>query len=366
MRPLVLTFLLLSLFACKTPVDGSDISGTSIHKNDFDVEINHDSLLYIVAVGDIMLGTSFPNTSFLPPDSLFQFEGISPYTMGADLVFGNLEGVLLDDTTALPRNSLDSKSSYRFRMPTYLAKQLKKGGFNLISTANNHSNDFQYAGRFSTVETLNKVGIRNAGIDLQPYTVFTLPSGQKVGFVAFSPNTGCNDLRRESQQIALIQKVDSLCDILIVSAHIGGEGHAFLNVNRMPEIYLGEQRGNPYVFSRKAIDAGADLFLGHGPHVPRAVDEYKNKFIVYSMGNFMTYSRVGVTSYLGYAPLFKIAINKNTGDFVSAQLISFQQRFRNSVRLDADEKALRLIQELTEKDFPESQLQFSGNLIYKN
>ena len=91
-----------------------------------------------------------------------------------------------------------------------------------------------------------------------------------------------------------IAYLDSLVDIVIVSFHGGAEGSEYTNITKKTEIFLGENRGNPYEFSRVAIDAGADVIFGHGPHVTRSMDIYKNRFIAYSLGNFATYARMSL------------------------------------------------------------------------
>jgi len=100
------------------------------------------------------------------------------------------------------------------------------------------------------------------------------------------------------------------------------------------------------------IDAGADVLLGHGPHVTRAVEVYKNRFITYSMGNFCTYSNVSVAGLCGIAPLFQIYTN-NKGEFQKAQIIPTRQQKFQPPRYDEKKRAITIIQNLTKKDFPE-------------
>jgi len=123
-------------------------------------------------------------------------------------------------------------------------------------------------------------------------------------------------------------------------------------------MYLGENRGNPQVFAQAVIDAGADIVFGHGPHVPRAIDLYKNKFIAYSLGNFATYARFNLKSYAGYAPLVTIKLNQK-GDFISGEIISFIQEGEGGPVFDATNKAALDIKSLTESDLPSCPLQIS-------
>ena len=109
--------------------------------------------------------------------------------------------------------------------------------------------------------------------------------GIKYGFCAFAPNRGTVSINEISNAVNIVANLDSLCDIVIVSFHGGAEGSKHTHITRSNEIYLGENRGNPYKFARDVIDAGADIVFGHGPHVTRAIDLYKDRFIAYNMRN---------------------------------------------------------------------------------
>ena len=110
------------------------------------------------------------------------------------------------------------------------------------------------------------------------------------------------------------------------------------------------------------VDAGADIVLGHGPHVIRAVEVYKNKFIAYSLGNFNTYGRFSLTGDKGIAPLLDIKLKSN-GDFLSAKVVSVKQTKEKGLELDAENRAFQRIKKLTKLDFPEQNLKFEENTI---
>lgn len=305
----------------------------------------------IVAVGDIMLGTSYPDSSFLPRFNVQKlFKPLKPYLSGGDICFGNLEGSLTDDLSQAKECKTDGRC-YFFAMPTAYTYDLKSAGFNLLSIANNHQSDFGYVGRKSTRKHLMLNGIRFAGHSEYPADTFTI-NNIKYGFCAFSHNAGTASIKDMARAENLIRKLDRTCDIVIVSFHAGAEGVNALSVTKEREYYIGEDRGNVYEFTHRMIDAGADVLLGHGPHVPRAVEVYKNRFIAYSMGNFCTYSRVSVAGLCGVAPLFHIFTN-NKGEFLKAQIIPTHQQKYQAPRYDHKKKVISVIRELTNKDFPE-------------
>ena len=146
----------------------------------------------VIGVGDIMLGTNFPEKKYLPPDSIDLLANVREVLQDADITFGNYEGVFLN-TGGTPKDCEDTTKCYLFRTPVSKAQLLKEAGFNLISTANNHSGDFGEAGRKSTARILDSLSIYHAGYIDHPYTVFN--QGKYVfGFAAFAPNIGVANL----------------------------------------------------------------------------------------------------------------------------------------------------------------------------
>jgi hypothetical protein len=116
------------------------------------------------------------------------------------------------------------------------------------------------------------------------------------------------------------------------------------------EMYNGENRGNMRLFTHAAIDAGADVIFGHGPHVVRAMELYNKRLIAYSLGNFCTYSGVSVLGICGLAPLLKVNLNKK-GEFLNGQIVSYSQSHLNGLQPDPLNRAALRIKMLTDSDF---------------
>ena len=243
--------------------------------------------LTIVGVGDIMMGTDYPENKLPEDQGSFLMKEVEPHLQNADITFGNLEGTLLD-TGGTPKTCRDPKVCYVFRTPVSYVQNLTRAGFDMMSLANNHAGDFGETGRSSTMKTLDEAGIKHAGQLAQKFTILEKDS-VTYGLVAFAPNTGCVNLNDIPGARRLVEHLDSICDIVIVSFHGGAEGAQYQNVPRKNELFHGENRGDVYKFSHELIDVGADIIFGHGPHVTRAVEVYKERFIAYSMGNFCTY-----------------------------------------------------------------------------
>lgn len=330
------------------------------------VKVRKTDTLSIVAVGDIMIGSAYPSKSNLPDDdAVHSFKVVDTFLKG-DIVFGNLEGCFLDNGKSTKCKDPNSNSCFAFRMPERYAGIIQKAGFNLLSVANNHVGDFGLKGRNRTVSILDSLNIQYAGLQSHPFSIFKKDS-VKYAFCAFAPNENTVSINKVDSAKQLVKQLKSQADIVIVSFHGGAEGAKFEHVPKRKEIFYGENRGDVYAFAHAVIDAGADVVLGHGPHVTRAVEVYKNKFIAYSLGNFCTYGMFSLKGPNGIAPLLQLKINTK-GDFLFADVISVKQDKVNRLRLDPENGAFNKIKSLTNTDFPENNLLFSetGRIQSKN
>lgn len=320
--------------------------------------------LSIIGVGDIMIGTNFPNEGYLPADSgKYMLSSVAHVLQDADLTFGNQEGVILNEGGEA-KSCSDPSLCYIFRSPEHLAQHYVEAGIDLMSLANNHAGDFGETGRKNTMRVLDSLGIHHAGQLAQPFTIFE-HERIRYGFVAFSPNTGTQSINDLEAAKGLIQHLDSLADIIIVSFHGGAEGKKYQHVTREREYFYGENRGNVYEFSHAMVDAGADIIFGHGPHVARAIEVYNKRFIAYSLGNFATYGRFNLRGENGLAPIAKVWITED-GSFVKGKIISALQKGAGVPEIDINHAAAQKIKELTESDFPESKILIDpeGNIRY--
>ena len=320
----------------------------------FNCKLTHAQIkdtVTVIGVGDIMMGSNYPNDSPLPPnDGSELMKGVEPILKNADVTIGNLEGVLLDQG-GVAKTCHNPKVCYAFRSPERYVQNLVNAGFDALSLANNHTNDFGWIGMQSSMKTLEKAGLYHAGQTSKPYATFE-KDGIKYCFIAFAPNTACNNINDLPTAKKMVTHLDSISDIVIVSFHGGAEGPEHQRVTRKNEIFYSENRGNVYQFAHAVIDAGADIVFGHGPHVSRAVEVYKDKFIAYSLGNFCTYGGINVSGVSGLAPIMKVFTTPK-GLFLKAQITSTHQTFIAPVKLDSLNQVLKRIQALTKSDFPE-------------
>lgn len=306
----------------------------------------------LAAVGDIMPGTDFPENILPDDDGLSFFDAVTPLLSAPDVTFGNFEGVLLDGGE--PVKQCKSKTTcFLFRTPTRYARYLQLAGFDVMSLANNHARDFGEEGRSSSMAALAAEGILTSGREGTVATWTT--NGRRIALVAFAPNVGSNSLNDPQIGLPLVSELAAKNDIVIVSFHGGAEGNGAEKLPFAREIFAGEDRGNVVEFAHQMIDAGADLVLGHGPHVVRPVELYRDRLIAYSLGNFATYYGISVEGIRGIAPILMVTLD-GEGRFVTGKIESTIQIRPAGPAVDPDRKVVTLLRELTTAAFPDGQL----------
>jgi poly-gamma-glutamate capsule biosynthesis protein CapA/YwtB (metallophosphatase superfamily) len=307
--------------------------------------------LNIAMTGDIMMGTTFPSVMLPANEGRDLFRDAKDILVNADLTLGNLEGTLCDGGRSTKGSG---PNSYSFRTPTSYGHLLKEAGFDYLSMANNHANDFGPEGIVSTETVLESQGILFSGIAGRIESAVIERKGLKIGLCAFGHNSYTLKHTDLTTVGRIVDDLVSKCDLVIVSFHGGAEGRTKNHLPQGPESFLGENRGSLRQLAHFCIDHGADVVYGHGPHVVRAMEVYKDRFIAYSLGNFCTPYNVSLTGISGYAPVVEININAD-GSFIDGQIHSFLQTRGVGPRQDAAGSAAREIRQLSEADIPQSQ-----------
>lgn len=316
--------------------------------------VEKSNSIRIAAVGDMMLGSTFPDDSRLPPnDGADLLKDVAPLLSTADIAFGNLEGPLTDGGVSAKCGKGRSRC-FAFRMPTRYGKYLKEAGFDVVSVANNHALDFGTKGQDDTRFTLDSLGIKHAGTDRGRFaSAIVEAKGKKIGFIGFATNSispNVNDLALARQ---LVGDLTKRADIVVVSFHGGAEGPDAMSVPNKTEYFYGEARGNLPLFSRTVIDAGADLVIGHGPHVLRGMEIYKDRLIAYSLGNFATYGWFRLDGATAESLVLEVDID-GEGKFLGGKINPVQLEGRGIPVLDKTNSAIRTLRNLSITDFQEN------------
>lgn len=229
-----------------------------------------ETTITISAAGDCTLGTdegfnykrSFKGKYDAVQDPAYFFQNVQPVFAQDDLTIVNMEGTLTEETTREPKQ-------FAFKGDAEYAKILTAGAVETANLANNHSFDYGKKSYEDTITALEAEGISSFGYEK---TAVMDIKGVKVGLAGVYELAEHIDCKQD-----LLDNIASLkeqgAQIIIVSFHWGQEKE---NVPSDVQVEL----------AHAAVDNGADLVLGHHPHVLQGIEEYKGKNIVYSLGNF--------------------------------------------------------------------------------
>ncbi len=283
----------------------------------------HQPNITVTALGDNRFSTSLIKNY---PKDLAQIH------FNGDLVYANFEGVLYEGKSKQNLLSLN--------MPFSAADTLERMGVNALNLANNHVMDFGAEGYAHTYHYLKNKGFYLSGFN--DHGTQMVIRGKKVRIIGFSFDSphNVNCLNKAKHLIHSLKD-----DIIIVSAHMGGENSRGYLIPTGEEYFDGQKRGDVVKFSHACIDAGADLVLGHGPHVIRKVELYKNKLIVYSLGNFVFDYPGAEKNRFSPGIAIKIYLN-NKGDFKKAKLMSYSL-VKGVPRRDIRQRAYFFIRKLS-------------------
>lgn len=301
--------------------------------------------------GDTMMGSALSNAGLPPDGGSALFDAYADRMKAADLAFLNLEGVLLDSGRShkCPENS--EKGCYAFRMPVAFASNLVNAGVDVVSFANNHANDYGPEGRASTTSTLDAAGIAVTGpLDR---TVVLDANGTRVGYLGFATSPLGGDLRDLPLAQAMVRELDASADVVVVSFHGGAEGKQAQHVSDGTETFMGEDRGDVKAFARAVIEAGADLVVGHGPHVLRGMEIVDGRLVAYSLGNFVTYGGFNLSGANGLTVLLEVDLQPD-GTLAGARVVPGRQIPPGGPRIDPDREAIAVLRALSTADFPDT------------
>jgi len=315
----------------------------------------------LAAVGDIMMGSTYPAHRLPPEDGRHIFQGAKKeLAAGNDIVLGNLEGPLYDYGIPVKCEGRSPDSCREFKTPTRYVHYLKDSGFNVLNIANNHMSDFGSQGAENTVQTLRKAAIfPSGGNTVAQFYV----KGKKVAVVGFfiSSSSYAYSFIDTAKAARIVSELKKKNDLVIVSFHGGCEGASAQHIPYGEESCFGENRGDVMKFSRSAVDAGADAVIGHGPHVLRAMELYKGKLIAYSLGNFLTYRLFNISGPSGLSVILKAKLDPGTGNFVEGKLVPVKLVRGGVPEVDPDRNAIKLIRQLTADDLRNPHIRISAN-----
>ncbi len=319
----------------------------------------------ICAGGDVTLGTDLDSAwsrrnaaatrdmdgQLHRPDALVA--PLRPLLNGADIVVINAEGAIGDGPIDVPKCELDRETCYLLRSPPAAARAMRRladsGAVVVANVANNHLHDAGAGGVASTLAALDSAGVLVTGADTVPALAVT-SRGDTIAVLGFSVWSvpGVNDLDDVRR---IVGNVANRYGRVVVTAHFGAEGRGAQRTANASEQYLGEDRGNPVAFAHAAVEAGASVIIGHGPHVLRAIEWWNSALILYSMGNLINYGPFGLAPPMNRGAIVCATLDSagQAGDVV---MRSTRQPMPGSVMPDATNRARVLVDSLSRLDFP--------------
>lgn len=296
----------------------------------------------IAATGDIVMGST-PN---LPADGGRSFFSDVEADLAGDVVLGNLEGTL--STGGASKCAPASTRCFAFQTPPAYARWLSAAGFTVLNLANNHAYDFGESGLRQTVAALDRMGLAHTG---RPGQVTVQTVGQirvaLVGFAAYPWAASLTDIPAAKR---LVRRASRAADVVIVAMHAGAEGAGRQHVRRGTEHFLGENRGDVVRFGHAVVDAGADLVVGHGPHVLRGMEWYKGRLIAYSLGNFAGYKVFALGGPLSTSAILRVSL-RGDGTFDTGRIVPTRLSRNGVPALDPSEAAHGVLRTLSRQDF---------------
>lgn len=241
---------------------------------EFDFLRSEATYAKILLVGDLMFDRGIRYYAEKNGGNDFIFEKISDFLKNNDLVMANLEGPITANKSVSAGTSPGTENNYYFTFDPSLAQTLFEHNIKLVNMGNNHILNFGTEGLAETKKYLDDAGVGYFGSPDHPRGAAIGIKGVKIAFVSYNEFTDLDETANRESIFEEIGKIRNHADVVIVYCHWGVE-------------YQKNSGEFQKELARSFIDAGADLVFGSHPHVVQESEEYKNKKIYYSLGNFV-------------------------------------------------------------------------------
>jgi len=300
--------------------------------------------LTIAWAGDTTLGSSH---GLAPDHGYSELRAVTPWLQAADLTAVNSEGTFATGGSS-KCGGADSDTCFAFRAPPANASALHKAGVDIVNLANNHAFDFGAIGEQQTISALRGHDVAETGRPGE-ITVLKVP-GARVAFVGFAPYPWASSLTNLFAARALIRSARKRANVVVAFVHAGAEGADQTHTPVGTETFLGENRGDVRAFAHAAIDAGADLVVGSGPHVLRGMELYKTRVIAYSLGNLAGFHNFATGGNLSLSGVLRVTVNSD-GSFLAGTFTSLALDSAGIPHRDPSGAAAQLVDGVSRDDF---------------
>ena len=330
-RVLAVTLLALLLFSKQAPAQTNACTSQTPASSSVEP-------VRVVFGGDIVLGNSFVVENIPKSWEENYFAGVRSVLKRADVAMGNFEDTLTEhDKTS---KTIGTGRQYAFRSLPHYAELMYQEGFRVLNVANNHANDFGETGFKDTLRNLKQAGIAVTGVRDEAATLSV--RGLNIAVLGFTYSNRFNTVFDLDGGAKLVRDAKAKGEYVIVTFHAGAEGTPAVWHDDEEELFMGENRGNTVAFSRAMINAGADMVVGHGPHVLRAAECYQGRPIVYSLGNFVGVGGLSAKNFAAVSALLEVSINVD-GTLKSINLVPVRFNDQKLPQIDTQEFGTRLV-----------------------
>lgn len=279
---------------------------------------NSDPGVNLIFGGDVTLTNAY--TDKVGRNQHWSFSQLEEFRQ-ADISMVNLEAPFTSAAQPLPGKK------FNFKAPIENVQALQTGGIDIVNLANNHAMDYQRAGLLETTQVLKKAGIQSVGagedIKAARRPVVMEVKGKKIAYLGYydadlhaATENGAGTNPRHNDRVAAdIKALRGQVDWIVVNYHWGEE--------------LAKYPGDWQIeLARFTVDQGADLVVGHHPHVLQGAEVYKGRPIVYSLGNFI-FGGNSVSDYDTAALKVALKDEQMRVEFLPVQVRGFQARVVN-------------------------------------
>ena len=273
-------------------------------------------LLTMIFGGDVTFAAAFEND--IDDSTSFPFRR-SEWLRDADITMVNLENPITERGTRV-------RKEYNFRCNPKYASLLKDAGIDIVTLANNHIYDYGNDGVFDTIDLLDSLDIKHVGagknLSSARTPVIIHAQGKRIAFLAYLDSIHTKKLRFVTDSIAGpvnvnltsiendIQSLRDSADFVVINLHWGVEKSR-------------EPTDRQISIAHTLIDFGADLIIGHHPHVLQAIEKYHGKIIAYSLGNFV-FGGIRRNTYT--TAVLKVTLDSSADEAASAELLPVHVR----------------------------------------
>ena len=312
----------------------------------------------LIFTGEVNVGNNYAMRYQQQIDADKLFANVTDKLKSGHATFGTLGTVLIDiDGTPNKANMIGTRKL--IRMSSDYASSLAQSGYTALSLANSHVSDFGVEGVQTTMNAMQANNIEIAGLkSLQEYKVFDR-DGIKYGFIAFGSSVHTLSMNDSTTIRQLITGLDDQCDIVVVAFSFN-ETESSLRSGLNPSTNRNLFMNSAIAFAHTCIDAGADVVYGNGHNLPQPLELYKDKLIIYGLGNFCTPYGESYLGELGAAPMIEANVFTD-GTFKDGHIISYRQQNVQGPILDTSNEALKIIKGQTARFFPHTPLQIDDN-----